>query len=214
MGERLIPDEAGEQIRELYKKRLDREVCFKLIKSDDEASERLSELLGELCELSDKLTLEEYRMGENKEQEQIISAERFPTAAVFSGESFSGIKFSGVPLGYEFDSIMIAPLSVGSDDKPDGGLLERIGKIKKPVSIKIGVTLSCQFCPETVVAAQRIASLSENITAEMIDVTLFTDFAREHGIMSVPAVIINDGSPEFGARSADELLDLIEEVSE
>jgi thioredoxin reductase (NADPH) len=73
----------------------------------------------------------------------------------------------------------------------------------------VGVSLSCTLCPDVVAATQLMALRNPHITAEMIDVAHFPAFKKQWGIMSVPAVVINDERISFGRKSLGELLDLI-----
>ena len=65
------------------------------------------------------------------------------------------------------------------------------------------------MCPELVVAAQKIASRNENVTAEIYDVAHFSDLREKYSIMSVPCMVINDGEPMFGKKNIEELLALL-----
>ena len=64
--------------------------------------------------------------------------------------------------------------------------------------------------PQVVMASQLIAIKNPKIKAEMIDAMKFNDFRTKHKIMSVPAVIINDGEASFGAKSLEQLVDMID----
>lgn len=210
----LISDEAMEQVKTLFE-RIQNNVTVKLI-SDPEIDEsaQLESLCRDLCSLSDKLHIEVYQKGDDPDLEISVSAGHFPTAALFAGEKYSGIKFTGVPLGYEFDSIMLALYNLGiGDDSLDADIKKRLKAINHDVELVVGVTLGCHFCPETVISAQRLAAACDRITAEMIDVSVFSDVAKEYSIMSVPALIINGRPPVFGAMSLQEILELIEKNS-
>ena len=80
---------------------------------------------------------------------------------------------------------------------------------KNPIDIKIGISLSCTKCPDTVQAAQRIAVENNNIQIEVIDVFSFKEFKDKYDIMSVPAMVINDEKVYFGSKSIEEVLNLL-----
>ena len=71
------------------------------------------------------------------------------------------------------------------------------------------VSLSCTMCPELVTAAQRIASLNNNITAEVYDLNHFPDLKDKYKVMSVPCMVVNDGKPLFGKKNISQLLEII-----
>ena len=49
------------------------------------------------------------------------------------------------------------------------------------------------MCPDLVIAAQKMASLNENITAEVYDLNHFPEIKDKYQVMSVPCLVINDG---------------------
>ena len=89
-------------------------------------------------------------------------------------------------------------------------MVERIKKLPA-AEIKIGVSLTCHFCPDVVAACQRMAALNPNISATMIDLQHFPDLRKAKNIMSVPATMINDGSVIFGSQTMDQLVSAVEE---
>lgn len=71
------------------------------------------------------------------------------------------------------------------------------------------VSLSCTMCPELVMAAQKAATLSDNIEAEMIDLMHYPELKEKYQIMSVPCMIINDKTIHFGKKGISEIATLI-----
>ena len=75
------------------------------------------------------------------------------------------------------------------------------------------VSLTCTMCPETVLAAQRIAAANPLVRAEAYDVAHFPDIKDHYTVMSVPCIVITkaDGSQmiEFGKRNVAQMLDLL-----
>lgn len=88
-------------------------------------------------------------------------------------------------------------------------MVERIKQLPA-ANIKIGVSLTCHFCPDVVAACQRMASLNPNITATMIDLQHFPDLRKERKIMSVPATMIDASPVIFGSQSLEELVTAVE----
>ena len=127
-----------------------------------------------------------------------------------SNKDYSGVKFHGIPGGHELNSFVLAIYNLsGPGQALDPNIVEQIKAINKPTNLKVCISLSCQLCPDVVVATQRIAMLNPNVETEMIDISLFPDIRKEHKIMSVPAVIVNDDKIHFGAKKIDEILKLI-----
>ena len=83
-------------------------------------------------------------------------------------------------------------------------------RISVPVHIRVMVTLSCNMCPDVVVAAQQMAAANANITADIYDIAQYPALQEKYRIMSVPCIVINDGTPHFGRKDSGELLALVE----
>lgn len=77
----------------------------------------------------------------------------------------------------------------------------------KPANIKIGVSLSCAVCPDVVQACRRIASLNDGITAEMLDMRHYPELRDKFNIMSLPAVIVDDGKVLFGKKNIEDMVE-------
>ena len=72
------------------------------------------------------------------------------------------------------------------------------------------VSLSCTQCPDLVVAAQRLATLSDNVTVDVYDINHFGELKEKYQVMSVPCIIFNDGEKvAFGKKNVKEVVDLI-----
>ena len=82
--------------------------------------------------------------------------------------------------------------------------------VQRKVKLQIAISLSCHFCPETVIAAQHLAVLNPQIEAEMIDISMFPQLKKTYSLMSVPALIIDEKQTVFGALSMEQILEQIE----
>lgn len=200
-----------EQLSEIAK-RFENNIELAVIKDSAwEKSFEIEAMVKEIASVSDKIKFSSYEKGENIELEQKANIERFPTIIILdkSGD-FSGIKYSTLPSGHELNSFILAMYNIaGPGQKISDESLNKIAQLKKPVNIKIGVTLSCNNCPETVQSVQRIAAENKNIQVEIIDVLTFRDFKDKHEIMSVPAMVVNDRGIYFGRKNIDEVLGIL-----
>ena len=127
---------------------------------------------------------------------------------------FTGLAFHGVPSGHEFNSFVLGLYNAAGPGQPLGDdLIERAKSITDPLNIMILVSLTCTMCPETVLASQRIASLSPAVRAEAYDVSHFPELKDQYGAMSVPCIVIThaDGTQqvEFGKKSITQMLELV-----
>ena len=124
----------------------------------------------------------------------------------------TGLHYAGIPTGHELNSLVLGIYNVagpGQTISPE--MVERI-KALPEATIKIGVSLTCHFCPDVVAACQRMAALNPKITATMIDLQHFPGLRKAKNIMSVPATMINDGPVSFGSQTMDQLVTAVEKT--
>jgi glutaredoxin-like protein len=97
-------------------------------------------LIGALAKLSDKLKLETYNIYVDREKAELYRIERAP-ALIVEGERDYGIRYLGVPGGYEFASLLEDVIAVG---RRESGLSEesreKIRSLKEPLNLKVFVT--------------------------------------------------------------------------
>ena len=118
-----------------------------------------------------------------------------------------------IPTGHELNSLVLGVYNVaGPGQTIDPALADRIKRLPA-TKIRIGVSLTCHFCPDVVAACQRMASLNPGITATMIDLQHFPDLRKSKKIMSVPATMINDAPVIFGSQSLEQLVAAVEKNS-
>ena len=207
----LLNDALRAQIKSVLD-RIENEVTLvSIVDETNPKSIELRDLVLDITDLGDKVNSEIYNKGENVEIEAKINADKFPVVGLLdSNKNYVGVKFHGVPGGHELNSFLLAIYNVGGPGQQIAETtLENIKKIDKKTNVKVCVSLSCHLCPDVVVGAQRIASINENIEAEMIDIANFKEIKDKFKVMSVPAVIINDEKLYFGAKKIDELIELI-----
>jgi len=111
-----------------------------------------------------------------------------------------GIRFYGIPSGYEFMSLLedIVDVSNGSHGFGEQEMKE-IESIDKPVHIKVFVTPVCPYCPSAVRIAHRLAIANSNIKADMIEVTEFPYLGNKYNVRGVPKSVINENWSLEGA---------------
>lgn len=150
------------------------------------------ELVEELSALSDKIKLEVYDFAVDKGKIKEYEIDKIPTIVV-KGVRDYGIRFYGIPAGYEFTTLMEDIIDVSSGES---GLLnqtkEKIRTVDKPVHIQVFVTPTCPYCPASVRTAHKMAIENPLIRADMIEVIEFPHLAHKYGVMGVPKVVIND----------------------
>jgi len=99
-------------------------------------------LAQEVADLSDQIAIEVYNFALDKEAVQRYNVDKIP-AIIVEGEKDYGVRFYGVPFGYEFASLLEAIQSVSAGDS---GLApqsrEMLAGLKDPLHLQVFVTLT------------------------------------------------------------------------
>ncbi len=166
-------------------------------------------LLNEVVALSDKLNLTVYDVDNDLKEKENFDINMVP-AIVTVGSKDYGIRFFGIPVGYEFITLLSSIIDVS---KEESGLEEitkaELLKITEPVHIQVFVTPTCPYCPSMARLAHKMALESPLVKADVIEATEFQDLSLKYDIHSVPTVIINDRVRFEGAVSEKTFLDKI-----
>ncbi len=150
------------------------------------------QLVEEVAALSDKIHLEVYDFLADAEVAKQYRVEMIP-AIVIAGEEDYGIRYYGIPAGYEFSSL-IEDIRRVSSRKAEltPRTLEALAKLDRPVHIRVFVTPTCPYCPQAVVLAHNLALASPWIRADMIEATEFPHLANKYQVYGVPRSVINE----------------------
>ncbi len=163
----------------------------------DKRAEQVN-FLTELSRISDKVELVERDLGLRSPVSFLLEVDAQPT----------GIVFSGIPGGHEFNSLILAILHAsGTRMKLDDSVRNLVMQLSKPLQFEVFISLSCHNCPEVVQALNQFALLNPNISTEMIDGGLFPALIEERDIQGVPSVYLNGELFANGKVDAAQLLD-------
>jgi glutaredoxin-like protein len=150
------------------------------------------ELLKEVSALSDKLELIIYDFSGDKEKAAEYGIDKIP-ATIILGQKDYGIRFFGIPSGYEYSSLIEAILNVSMGQT---GLSQKtkeaLKTIDKDIHIQIFVTPTCPYCPLVVHLGHQFALESPRIRADMVESTEFPHIAHKYNIFGVPKTVINE----------------------
>ena len=163
---------------------------IELVASLDEGakSRELEDLLNEIAELSDKVTV---ASGDDK---------RKPSFMIRRVGTDIGVTFAGIPMGHEFTSLVLALLQVGGHpSKAAQDVIEQIKALDGDFSFETYFSLSCQSCPDVVQALNLMSVLNPRIKHVAIDGALFKEEVDARQVMAVPAVFLN-GEPFASGR--------------
>lgn len=173
------------------------------------------QLLGEVAELSDKIKLETYNLVTDKEIADKYNVTKIPATVVMSESKDYGIRYFGIPSGYEFASLLesIEMVSTGKTQLSEG-VIEKVKQIDKPVHIQVFVTPTCPYCPPAVLMGHALALLNDNIKADMIEATEFPHIANKYNVRGVPRIVINEDHHFEGALPEQQYLEEVLHVVE
>lgn len=203
-GEGFISSEIRQQLTGIFTK-FSSHVTVRAWLDESAFSGEIKGFLNELVSITDKVVWTEQM------PEDAVKPEYLPAMEVLdsTGKS-SGIYFHGVPGGHEFNSFIIALYNVaGPGQELDHQTQKKIAALSEKTNIKILVSLTCTMCPDSVMAAQRIAAISDQVTAEMFDLSHYPELKEKYNVMSVPCIVINDKTTVFGKKNVEELLALL-----
>lgn len=157
------------------------------------------QILEELSELSEHLKLEVYNFVTDKEVAEKYHIDKIP-ATVIEGERDYGIRYYGIPSGYEFSSVLEDIVDVA---KGDSGLSEEsktlLAEITTPLRLQVFVTPTCPYCPKAVLLAHKIAIENEFVTADMVEATEFPHLSMRYNVRGVPRTMVGEDYPIEGA---------------
>jgi glutaredoxin-like protein len=151
-----------------------------------------SDLMGEVAGLSDLISVEVRDFVADTEDVKKYSIDKIP-ATIVEGDTDYGIRFFGIPTGYEFgtlieDIIMVSKRDSGLD--PD--TRRALAALNEPIHLQVFVTPTCPYCPAAVQLAHRFAMECDGIVADMVETTEFPHLTQRYGVVGVPKTVANE----------------------
>ena len=170
------------------------------------------QLVEEVAELSDQLTAEIYNFVTDKEKAEELGVDKIPAIAVIGAEDY-GVRFYGIPSGYEFTSLLYAIRTVAAGKTElSEETLKTLAEVTEPVHMQVFVTPTCPYCPMAVVLAHQMAIASPMVRADMVEVMEFPHLAIKYQVMGVPRTVINETVHLEGAAPEPMVLEKLQEA--
>lgn len=178
-----------------YFEKIESPIVLEATLDDSTQSAQMLELLNEVAEQSTKITVKTSGNSKN-----------IPSFTVAKVDEVARIAFSGLPMGHEMTSFILAILqSSGYPPKVEQDVIESIKGLEGKKRFQTFISLSCHNCPDVVQALNLMAALNPNIEHEMIDGALFQGLVDQYQIMAVPTVILNGEVFGQGRMSVEEI---------
>jgi glutaredoxin-like protein len=169
------------------------------------------QLLEEVRSLSAKLKLEVHDFKADTDKVKEFGVDKIPALALVpdSGQD-NGIRFFGVPSGYEYTSLIEAIVDVS---RGRSGLSEksreRLKALDRDIHIQVFVTPTCPYCTIAVRLSHQFALESPRVKADMVETTEFPQLANRFQVMAVPRTVVNNVRSFEGAMPEEKFLDEI-----
>ena len=173
--------------------------------SDCTYCDEVQALSEELAELSPLLTVETFDIDDEAENLAPYMLDKTPAIAVLAdaGEGPDvdfGIRFYGIPSGYEFVSLLDAINTVGGDHVQLGDeTLTFLSELEDDLHLQVFVTPTCPHCPRAVILAHHLAYASPRVKADMVESMEFPQLAERYNVYGVPRTVINETVHQEGA---------------
>jgi glutaredoxin-like protein len=174
--------------------------------------EETRQLVEEIAELSEKVTAEIYNFVTDKERAEELGVDKIPAIAVIGTEDY-GVRFYGIPAGYEFASLLQAiKLVAAGMPELSRETLDVLADVAEPVHIQVFVTPTCPYCQHSVMLAHQLAVASPMVRADMVEATEFPHLSIKYQVMGVPRTVINEKVHIEGAAPEPMVMEKLQEA--
>ena len=179
---------------------------------DCEYCPQIVQLLDEVAATSDLLSVDKYEIHSDTAKAKELNVEMAPAIAIL-GEKDYGLRFYGIPSGYEFSTLLhgIQRAASGTSELDDQTKYYLTG-VNEPVELQVFVTPTCPYCPRAAVLAMEMAVENTYVKAEIVESSEFPDLANKFNVMGVPLSVVNGTERVEGAAPPQMIVDAIRKV--
>ncbi|NDJ35354.1 MAG: glutaredoxin [Chloroflexi bacterium] len=176
------------------------------------------EIAQEVAALSDRLTVEIYDYPISPEEVGLYKVDKTPAIVMLRGSSDGtwkdyGIRYYGIPAGYEFSSLVHDLLMVSNGDSGlSAETRQELAALDSPLHLQVFVTPTCPYCPNAVLLAHQLAMESDFITADMVEANEFPQLSMQYQVMGVPRTVINETVHLEGAAPEAMLMERVRQA--
>lgn len=180
-------------------------------KEDCDTCSDTREFMKEVEGLSSKITLQTYDLQTDNEKANLYGVVKVPTILLLDEKNaHKGVVFSGIPAGHEINSFVSGLMELsGAGDVLPVEMKQQLNGLKKPVKIKVFVTLACPHCSGAVSKAHKLAFENEFIEAEMIECGTFPELASQYNVSGVPKIVFNETEELVGNQPFEQFIEAI-----
>lgn len=211
----FLSDRDKNRLKEIFEENLEDTVTLIMFTQDFEClyCRETRILLEEVSRLHPLLNLEVYDFQRDEKVAEKYGVDKIP-ATILIGDRDYGIRFYGIPAGFEFTTLIESILDVSrrkSRLKPE--TTAKLSSLENDVHIQVFVTPTCPYCPGMARLAYQTALESDKVKADVVEITEFPHLAYRYSVMSVPKTVLNDSIEFVGATSEDSFIEKVVKAS-
>jgi glutaredoxin-like protein len=207
----VIPTSHKERLRRELESAIEGQVRVVLFTQEVECAscQEARNLAEEVASLSNKIKLEIYDFVKDMEKAKGLGIDKVPAMAVLGKKEY-GIRFYGIPFGYELKPFLEALVMASSGStKLSEESRRKLKALGQPVHIQVFVTPTCPYCPAATGLAHQCAIENTLVRSDMVEITEFPHLAQKYAVMGVPKVVINDRTEFVGALPEEHFIDQV-----
>jgi glutaredoxin-like protein len=149
--------------------------------------------------LPDKIQVEVYDFVKDESKVKEYAVDKVPALAVLGTKDY-GIRYYGIPYGYEFKGFIETIKNVSkSATNLSEDTKNKLRTLDKLAHIQVFVTLTCPYCSIAAGLANKFAIESSMVKSDVVDVSEFPHLAQKYSVMGVPKIVINERTEVVGA---------------
>lgn len=169
------------------------------------------EIAEEMAGLSEKVKVEVYDFVNDKAVADQYGIDKIPAIAVVGARDY-GVRFFGLPGGYEFTSLLesVQMVSTGKADIAEE-TKEFLDGLQQDLHLQVFVTPTCPYCPRAVVLAHALAVASDKVRADMVEISEFPQLGVKYQVQGVPRTVINETIVQEGAAPEQMLIQKLQQ---
>jgi glutaredoxin-like protein len=198
----LIPEDHKAHLKEELQKNMVDSVRIAVFTQEMECefckeSRQLAQEVAAL--LPDKILVEVYDFVKDEAKAKEYGIDKVPAMVIFGKKDY-GIRYYGIPYGYEFNTLIetIINVSKGATNLSED-TKAKLKALDKPAHIQVFVTLTCPYCPIAAGLAHKFAIESDMVKSDVVEVGEFPHIAQKYSVMGVPKIVINERTEIVGA---------------
>lgn len=154
------------------------------------------QIVDEVASLSDKIRVEVHDFVADAAVAEALGVDKIPAIALLADGPTPrdyGIRYYGIPAGYEFSSLVedIVMVSRGESGL-SAATKANLAALDKPLHLQVFVTPTCPYCPRAVRLAHQMAVESPLVRADAVEAIEFPHLANKYSVMGVPRTVINE----------------------